>query len=89
MMNFQSEPEYEKKNFECFCGKRDSQNHALFSCVLYDDLLSLYDTTTTEGIVDFFDAVLKRREEEDDSDEKDDDDEKADATDFDKVEDKQ
>ena len=75
MMNFQSEPAFEKKNFECLCGKRDSQTHVLLSCVFYDDLLSLYDTKTTEGLVDFFDAVLKRRGEEDDNDEKDDNDE--------------
>ena len=31
-MNFQSDPQFEKDNFECLCGRRDCQRHALLRC---------------------------------------------------------
>ena len=65
-MNFQSDPIFEKENFKCVCGRISSQNHALNSCDLYEDLLDIHDTESTEGLIDFFDAVLQRKQEEDD-----------------------
>ena len=72
-MNFQSQPEYKKENYKCLCGKADSQNHALVNCFLYKDLLEDHDTKSVEGLVDFFDAILKRRQDEEDRDELDED----------------
>ena len=66
-MNFQSDPQFEKDNFECLCGRRDSQRHALLRCPLYEDLLEIHDINTKEGLVEFFESVLSRRQEEDDA----------------------
>ena len=64
--NFQSDSEFARDNWQCLCGKIDSQRHIQETCELYEDLRQLHDLDTDEGLVEYFDAVLNRRQEEDD-----------------------
>ena len=70
--NFQSDPEFARDNWQCFCGMIDSQKHIEQTCELYEDLRLLHNLDTDEGLVDYFDAVLLRRQEDEHQEEPED-----------------
>ena len=67
--NFQSDPQFTKENWKCSCdGDKSpiqSQKH-MEICPKFMDIRQQFDIDTDEGIVRYFDAILRRLEDEDD-----------------------
>ena len=62
-MNFKNIPEYKANDYRCGCGEYDHQDH-LTSCLQYTHLQEGLDMETENGLVRFYQLVIRERENE-------------------------
>jgi hypothetical protein len=69
--NFAHDKKFMRTNWLCRCGsERESENHIIKECVIYDDIRSKHEDLNDDGqLASFFAQVLERRDLIDDVDE--------------------
>ena len=62
-MNFKNNPEFKANDYRCGCGDYDHQDH-LTTCLQYTHLQEGLDMETENGLVRFYQLVIREREKE-------------------------